>query len=218
MVFYAPGSSFRTIHLFIFLVIFLGACGGSGGGSGNSPAVVAGTPTISGIPDPAIPVGEEFSFQPEASDAEGDELSFAIENKPEWASFDTESGTLAGTPQPEHVGEYRNIKISVSDGSNVAAISISLQVVAEGNASVSLTWTAPTHYEDGTVLSDLAGYFLYYGDEEGHYPRKIHIDNASVSTFVVDKLMEKTYYFVATAYNSNGRESRHSNVAVKTAR
>jgi hypothetical protein len=201
----------------VFVTALATACGGSGSGSEAHVASVPGAPAISGIPDPEIPVGEEFVFEPDVSDPEGDELSFSIENKPEWAKFNTDSGTLAGTPQPGHEGLYSDIRIAASDGKNVSEIRIAVRVVTEGTASVQISWTPPTQYEDGTALTDLAGYYLYYGDEEGNYPKKLHIDNPAISTYVVEKLMEKTYYFVATAYNSEGRESRHSNVTVKVA-
>ena len=36
--------------------------------------------------------------------------------KPAWASFDTATGRLWGTPEAEDVGNFTNIGISVSDG------------------------------------------------------------------------------------------------------
>ena len=96
-------------------------------------------------------------------------------------------------------------------------MSFGLDVTAIGSASVTLSWTPPTEYEDGSPLTDLDGYYIYYGDEKGDYPNVIHIENESISTYVVGNLSEKTYYFVATSYNSQGVESRRSNVAKKEA-
>lgn len=86
-----------------------------------------------------------------------------------------------------------------------------------GNASVTLSWTPPTQNEDGSVLTDLAGYRLHYGTRQGEYDTTIGIDNPSVSTYVVEGLDPGTYYFVASSYTTSGIESRYSNVAVKTA-
>ena len=69
---------------------------------------------------------------------------------------------------------------------------------------------------DGTVLTDLAGYRIYYGLSEGYYPNRIDIDTPGIAAYVVENLVPQTYYFVATSVNSAGAESIFSNVAVKT--
>jgi len=63
---------------------------------------------------------------------------------------------------------------------------------------------------------DLAGYNIYFGLSQGNYSYKVHIDNPSISTYMVDNLLPNTYYVVATSFNSLGVESTYSNVAVKT--
>ena len=50
-------------------------------------------------------------------DPDGKALTFSITNAPAWASFDTATGRLSGTPGAEHVGATSGIVISVSDGS-----------------------------------------------------------------------------------------------------
>ena len=81
---------------------------------------------------------------------------------------------------------------------------------------MTLDWTPPTQNEDGSTLTDLAGYFIYYGESSGSYPNRIRIDNPSISTYVVENLLPRTYYIVATSFNSTGIESRYSGEAVKT--
>ncbi len=73
-------------------------------------------PTISGSPAPAARVGQVWAFTPTASDADGDPLSFAIGNRPSWASFNPATGALTGTPGTGAVGNHPNITIQVSDG------------------------------------------------------------------------------------------------------
>ena len=55
-------------------------------------------------------------FAPSAADSDGDALVFGISGKPAWASFDTASGRLTGTPASADAGTYQGIVISVSDG------------------------------------------------------------------------------------------------------
>jgi hypothetical protein len=80
---------------------------------------------------------------------------------------------------------------------------------------MTLSWTAPDKNTDGSTLSDLTGYHLYYGRTEGNYPSKIEINNPGIAIYVVENLMPATYYVVATAVNAAGIESNFSNVAVR---
>lgn len=79
-------------------------------------------PTISGTPATSVTVGANYSFQPTAADPDDDKLGFTIQNKPSWASFDTTTGRLSGTPASRHVGTTRGIVISVSDGKASASL------------------------------------------------------------------------------------------------
>lgn len=81
----------------------------------------AAEPTISGLPMTTATVGTQYDFTPMAADADGNALSFSIVNQPSWATFDTHTGRLAGTPTSAHVGTYSDIVITVSDGQASAA-------------------------------------------------------------------------------------------------
>jgi hypothetical protein len=72
-------------------------------------------PTISGTPAATVAEDTDYSFIPEASDDDGDTLTFSIANKPSWASFDTDTGALTGTPSNDDVGTHADIVISVTD-------------------------------------------------------------------------------------------------------
>lgn len=103
--------------------------------SGNQPEAVAAAaatsdpvtaanqaPEIVGIPAAAIESGQTYTFVPAASDADQDFLEFQITNKPNWAQFSTETGSLTGTPQDEDVGETDDITIAVTDGRDQRAV------------------------------------------------------------------------------------------------
>jgi len=119
-------------------------------------------PTISGSPAASVTVGNAYAFTPVANDADGDTLTFAINNKPEWASFDTASGQLAGTPEAGDAGSYAGIEISVSDGQASAQLSaFSIQVnAASGNSAPVISGnpsnrvTANTAYSFTPTASD----------------------------------------------------------------
>lgn len=84
-------------------------------------ANVNDAPQISGTPNTTGAQGAAYSFVPTASDPDGDTLSFAITNKPSWATFNDASGALTGTPTNADVGLFSAIQISVTDTSNVSA-------------------------------------------------------------------------------------------------
>ncbi len=84
-----------------------------------------------------------------------------------------------------------------------------------GLGSATLSWTPPTQNSDGSPLTDLTGYKIYYGNESGNYQTSIQIDNPGIAIYVVEYLTPNTYYFVLTAINSNGVESRFSNEVSK---
>jgi hypothetical protein len=174
-------------------------------------------PVISGSPITSINAGAAYSFRPTASDPEGSALTFAIANRPAWASFNTATGQLSGTPSAAQVGSYSNIVISASDGTtsvSLPAFSIAVNQISLGAAT--LTWTAPTQNTDGSALTNLAGYRIYYGTSPTTLTQTVQIGNSGVTTSVVQNLSPATYYFAVKAYTATGVESDISNLASKT--
>lgn len=79
-----------------------------------------------------------------------------------------------------------------------------------GTASVSLTWDAPTKNSDGTTLTDLAGYRVYYGETSGTYLNSVTIVG-NTTTVIIDNLhYGRTIYFTVTAFDIYGLESSYS--------
>ena len=81
--------------------------------------------------------------------------------------------------------------------------------------SVTLNWTAPTQNEDGSALTDLAGYKIYWGTTPGSYPNSVTINDRDATSYIVDNLAVGTYEFVATSFNTSNIESAYSNPATK---
>lgn len=179
------------------------------GGGGGTPANRA--PTISGTPPTSILAGQAYSFTPSAADPDGDALTFSIQNRPAWANFNTSTGRLNGTPGAGDVGQFTNVRISVSDGqaqASLGAFSIAVNQIANG--SVTLSWIPPTTNADGTTLTDLAGYRIYYGRSAGALDQVITIGNAGTTRWVVENLSPATWYFAMTSYRTGGIESERS--------
>jgi hypothetical protein len=183
----------------------------------DSPPAENQVPTISGNPPNVVVQGEVYEFRPTASDPDGDSLAFTIVRKPAWANFDPSTGRLWGTPDAADVGNYTNIAITVSDGSESAslvAFDITVDQIALGSAE--LSWDPPVQNSDGSTLTDLAGYRIYYGRDVNSLGRHIDLDNPGLTRHVVDNLMPARWYFTMTSYNTDGVESRRSAIISKT--
>lgn len=198
------------------LALTLSGCLSEEEGASADMPVQNSAPVISGTPPAEVAANNSYSFTPTANDPDGDALVFSVTGLPSWASFNSTNGRLSGTPGDADVGVYTRITIAVTDGSANASLesfSITVQSISLGSAT--LSWTAPTENDDGSPLVDLAGYKLYWGTTPGNYPNSVMIDNASISTYLVDNLSPGTYEFVATSFNASGVESRFSNTATK---
>ncbi len=171
-------------------------------------------PTISGAPDTSVSSGTAFSFTPTTTDPSGNALTFSVENLPAWAAFNTQTGTLSGTPGAGDVGTYVNIIISVSDGISAASLApFSITVTPGGDGTATLAWSAPTENTDGTALTNLAGFHIYYGTSAAHLNQEVRIADPGTTTYVVGNLGSGTWYFSINAYTTAGVESAVSNVA-----
>jgi hypothetical protein len=181
--------------------------------STNTPLVISGSPSTS------AQAGVPYSFTPTASDANGDTLTFQIQNKPAWASFNTSTGQLSGSPSSAAAGSYANVVISVTDGMASAAlgaftITVSAGAVASGSASVS--WTLPTQNTDGTPLTDLAGFRVYYGNDPAALSRSVTLNGASNNRYVLSNLAPGTWYVTVRPFNTAGVEGDATAILSKT--
>ena len=215
----------RFLSMMVATGVLVAACGGGGDGDPAANAQVTPTqttntnsaPTITGSAPGTVSQDAAYSFTPSASDADNDTLTFSVTNLPPWANFDPSNGSISGTPGAANLGSYPNIRISVTDGTATASLaSFSITVVAVGTGSATLSWTPPTQNTDGSPLTDLDGYRIYWGKTAGAYTDSATLDNEGVTTYVVDGLTPGTWFFTTTAFNSLGVESSYSNVATKT--
>jgi hypothetical protein len=184
-------------------------------------------PKIAGSPATAIAVGKVYSFQPSATDPNGLSIGFAINNKPAWATFDSKTGRLSGTPAAANIGTYANIVITAYDGymkGVLPAFSILVQAAAStasgtppattstSTGSATLSWIPPTQNSDGTLLANLAGYHIYYGTTPDNLSKTLTVSNAGLTRYVISGLTATTWYFSMTAYNAVGMEGPRTGV------
>jgi hypothetical protein len=128
----------------------------------------AAAPTISGSPRTSVYADTWYVFTPAVADADGDELTFSIVNKPSWAGFVSRRGELWGRPGPGDVGTYWGIRIRVSDGTTTTELpSFRISVTGSGSGSSNspptisgtprTSVTADTWYKFAPTASDANG-------------------------------------------------------------
>jgi hypothetical protein len=79
-----------------------------------------------------------------------------------------------------------------------------------------VTWSAPTDNTNGSALTDLAGYTIYYGTSPAALKQSVSVANAAATDYVVQGLASGTWYFAVTAYTSGGLQSGYSTVVSRT--
>ena len=149
---------------------------------------------------------------------------------------DAEDGNLNNSIQwhsniDGQLGLGGNFSTTLSPGSHIVtatvtdsgALSHSREVVVivnpvqnNNDRSALVSWTAPTENVDGSVLTDLKGYKIYYGTNMGSLTSSVSIEDPYQNAYIVDNLMPNTtYYFTVIAYNESRIESGYSSVASK---
>ena len=125
----AASSALRAWLCGVLVLVALSACGSvqtttSGDPSSSLPQSVSDPqrPVITGNPPTSAQVGVPYDYTPSVSDTLSTALTFSIINMPGWATFNTATGELKGTPGTDDVGTTNEIEISVSDSVGVATV------------------------------------------------------------------------------------------------
>jgi len=179
----------------------------------TTAAPTMAAPTISGSPAASAVAGKTYAFTPRITAASGASLTFSIQNAPSWATYNSTSGTLSGTPTTANIGTYPNIIISVSDGTHTATLpAFAIAVTQVTISNNTLSWTPPALNADGTTLGDLAGYRVSYGTSASALTQTLSITDPTSDSYAIPTLPSGTWYFSVAAYNSAGVAGNPSTV------
>lgn len=96
-----------------------------------------------------------------------------------------------------------------ADNSSVAA-----KTTSTGTAT--LRWEVPTVNTNGSMLTNLGGYRIYYGRDASALSEMIDINHPGITSYIIERLTAGTYYFALSAYNAAGVESAMKMVGSKT--
>ena len=146
-------------------------------------------------------------------------------------NYDQTSGTVSwgdGDSTPRSVAipliansavpgqSFRLALISASGAAFGNIIDATVSIRQTGTGSAALYWTAPTQNTDGSPITDLSGYYIYYGSDPTQPMQILSISDPSATSVQLGGLVNGTWYFAAAAYNSLGIASDLSAVASTT--
>jgi hypothetical protein len=181
------------------------------------------TTSISGTPTTTTVADRTYTFQVAATDTDNRSITYSIKNKPSWATLNAQTGALTGYPYASNVGTFSGIVITASDGvssASLPAFSITVEKpgssVSSSSGTATVNWQPPTENNNGTVITNLAGYTIEYGTNKSNLTSSVKVANPGLTSYVIENLAAGTYYFGVIAYNSAGQTSSMSGVASKT--
>jgi Putative Ig domain len=116
----------------------------------SARAAAADGLAISGSPRHNATEGLRWSFTPSVADPSRRSLSFKVANPPPWATLNTSTGQLSGTPPVAAVGRTYNVTLTVRDG--VDAASLWFQIVVYPDVPV-ISGKPPTSVAAGSAYS-----------------------------------------------------------------
>jgi hypothetical protein len=108
------------------------------------------------------------------------------------------------------------LRVTYAQTGGSGSINMQAAALSQAASSTILSWVAPKLNSDGSPLTNLAAFKVYWGTTQGIYSRSAKISSATARTYTVSGLTTGKWYFVVTALSSNGVESPYSNVWSKT--
>jgi hypothetical protein len=105
--------------------------------------------------------------------------------------------------------------LSVSDGVESAALppfAVTVTQAPIATSSATLDWTPPTENTDGSALTNLGGYTIYYGTSAANLTQSLKVTNPGLTVYTVTNLASGTWYFAVSSFNTSGVESPRTNV------
>ncbi|MEJ2620381.1 MAG: fibronectin type III domain-containing protein [Candidatus Thiodiazotropha sp.] len=184
-------------------------CTGPGGAQSDTVNVV--------VDDPAVTV--DLTASPSTISLNGSTtLTWNSTNAESCTASGDWSGSkdLSGTETIDGLTGDRQFTLTCSNAYGSVSDSVDVTITSSSNGTALLSWTPPTQNTDGSALTDLTGYIIYYGTASNNYTETVNIDNPGITSYQIDNLSAADWYFVITAVNSSNVESVYSSEVSKT--
>lgn len=142
------------------------------------------SPTISGIPNELVGVGNYYSFRPKVQDPDirigKDKLKFSIQNKPEWASFNPKTGLLKGVPSNDDIETTEGISITVTDSYGISVSLAPFDIIVAPKATNNYS-----EFDDSAPLADKPD-LIEKQDSSGFYISDRPSNDVAIEPYIQD--------------------------------
>src|SRR5262249_25591330 len=192
---FAASSHIRNVAVCGLLTLALTACGMDGTSTSGSGSVSSDAPSLV---NPSVGVIERGSSANESP------ITAALDN-PAPSQPASDGTTTTGTGSGGTTGTGSGGTTGTGTGGTVASNPPS-------TGSATLDWTPPTENADGSALTNLAGYTVYYGTSPTNLTQSVKIANPGLSAYTMTNLAAGTWYFAVSSYSSSGAESVRSGI------
>jgi hypothetical protein len=137
-----------------------------------------------------------------------------------WANGDTAPKTFSiPVSNAKPFSGTKTLAIAIADGTNVvlgsstsAIVTIDGDAAAATGTAATLSWKAPTTNTNGTPVTPLTGFHIYYGTSENALTQSIAVSGATTTTYEITGLASGTWYFAVAADAADGTEGARSAV------
>ncbi len=158
----------------------------------TTPENINRAPVLDTIKNIVVNEGVTIAFNPTASDADGDNLTFSYSG---WIT--SNSYTTNYTDAGNHT-----LTVTVSDGTLTDSQVVNIYIINTDVSQITVLWDANT--EPG-----LAGYRVYCGTSSKNYDTVIDV-STQTSHVLSNLISNETYYIAVTALSISGDESIYS--------
>jgi len=176
----------------------------------KSVEIDVGVPRIELLSDPPTGLANSyFTVSAVIHRASSKPLQVSVENAPRWATTSSLQTAIEynvaiyGTPTLRDIGVY-DTRLVVSDGTFTISRSIEFVVAADADSTSTISWSAPTENEDGSLLSGLAGYRFYAWPSDAGDVVSQRLFGTNV---LVGNLRPGLWKLAVTAVSASGAES-----------
>ena len=214
----------KNIVLCSVLTFGLAACG-AGEGSSSSGSASAADP-IPSLVTPSIGVIDRTSATETPDDAAATQTNVAANTPPGAAPVSSATSTSGSTTVASTVAPAAGAASSTTVASNTTTVASSSKTSTDSSTppkfnntstgTATLDWMPPTENTNGSVLTNLAGYTVYYGTSPGNLTQSVKITNPGLTAYTMSNLPSGTWYFAVTSYSATGAESSRSGVVHTT--
>jgi hypothetical protein len=97
-------------------------------------------------------------------------------------------------------------------GAGGSAAQSATVTVAATTGTATLVWSAPTTNTNGTAVTPLSGYTIYYGTSSASLTNSVVVSGANMTTYAITGLAAGTWYFALSANATDGSQSATSNI------